>query len=42
MRSQREEEAASEDDFAEEDLEEDLRGWARDSINGTRTSKSEN
>ncbi|XP_070253987.1 CBY1-interacting BAR domain-containing protein 2 isoform X1 [Myotis yumanensis] len=42
MHSQRKEEAASEDDFAEEDLEEELRGWARDSINGTRTSKSEN
>lgn len=42
MRSQRKEEAASEDDFAEEDLEEELRGWAGDSINGTRTSKSEN
>ncbi|XP_027998410.2 CBY1-interacting BAR domain-containing protein 2 [Eptesicus fuscus] len=42
MRSQRKEEEASEDDFAEEDLEEDLRGWGRDSIHGTRTSKSEN
>ncbi|EPQ05435.1 Protein FAM92B [Myotis brandtii] len=42
MRSQRKEEAASEDDFAEEDLEEELRVWARDSINGTRTSKLEN
>lgn len=46
MRSQRKEEEASEDDFAEEDLEEDLkedlRGWGRDSINETRTSKSEN
>ncbi|XP_036131019.1 CBY1-interacting BAR domain-containing protein 2 [Molossus molossus] len=42
IRSQRKEEEVSEDDSAEEDPEEDLRGWGGDSINRTRTPQSEN
>ncbi|XP_016053062.1 PREDICTED: protein FAM92B [Miniopterus natalensis] len=42
IQSQREEEKAGEDDSAEEDLKEDLRGWGGDSINRTRTPQSEN